>query len=79
MLQGESVVKAIENSGGGGGFVIMSYPTLVTPWTVACQEPVSRGFPSKKTGAGCHFLLQRIFLTQGSNLHLLHCGQILYH
>ena len=31
--------------------------------------------------AGCHFLLQRIFLTQGSNLHLLHllhCRQILY-
>ena len=26
----------------------------------------------KNTGAGCHFLLQRIFLTQWSNLHLLH-------
>ena len=28
---------------------------------------------------GCHFLLQEIFLTQGSNLGLLHCGRILYH
>ena len=31
---------------------------------------------------GCHFLLQGIFLTQGSNsclFHLLHCRQILYH
>ena len=28
---------------------------------------------------GCHFLLQRIFLTQGSNLVLLHCIQMLYH
>ena len=28
---------------------------------------------------GCHFLLQGIFLTQGSNLCLLHCRQILYH
>ena len=29
-------------------------------------------FPGKNTGVDCHFLLQRIFLTQGSNLHLLH-------
>ena len=27
--------------------------------------------PGKNTGAGCHFLLQEIFLTQGSNLCLL--------
>ena len=26
--------------------------------------------PGKNTGVGCHFLLQGIFLTQGSNLHL---------
>ena len=31
-----------------------------------------RNSPGKNTGVGCHFLLQRIFLTQGSNLHLLH-------
>ena len=36
-------------------------------------------FPGKNTGVGCHFLLQGIFLTQGSNLGLLHCRQILYH
>ena len=33
-------------------------------------------FPSKNTGVGCHSLLQGIFLTQGSNPHLLcllHC------
>ena len=35
--------------------------------------------PGKNTGVGCHFLLQRIFLTQGSNPDLLHCRQILYH
>ena len=28
---------------------------------------------------GCHFLLQRIFLTQGSNPGLPHCRQTLYH
>ena len=33
----------------------------------------------KKTRVGCHFLLQGIFLTQGSNSHLLYCWQILYH
>ena len=37
--------------------------------------------PGKNTGMGCHVPLQGIFLTQGSNphlLHLLHCRQILY-
>ena len=28
---------------------------------------------------GCHFLIQGIFLTQGLNLGLLHCRQVLYH
>ena len=35
--------------------------------------------PGKNTGVGCHALFQEIFPTQGSNLHLLHCRQILYH
>ena len=35
--------------------------------------------PGKNTGVDCHSLLQRIFPTQGSNLGLLHCRQILYH
>ena len=34
--------------------------------------------PSKNTGVGCHFLLQGIFPTQGSNPGLLHCRQTLY-
>ena len=38
-----------------------------------------RDFPSKNTGMGCHFLLQGIFPTQGSNPGLLHCRQTLYH
>ena len=29
-------------------------------------------FPGKSTGMGCHFLLQGIFLIQGSNSRLLH-------
>ena len=35
--------------------------------------------PGKNTGVSSHFLLQGIFLTQGSNLGLLHCRQIFYH
>ena len=35
--------------------------------------------PGENTGGGCHVLLQGIFSTQGSNLWLLHCRQILYH
>ena len=35
--------------------------------------------PGKNTGVGCHLILQGIFLTQGLNLDLLHCRQILYH
>ena len=34
---------------------------LLCPWD----------FSSQNTGVGCHFLLQGIFLTQGSNLHRL--------
>ena len=33
--------------------------------------------PGKNPRAGCHALLQGIFRTQGSNLGLLHCRQIL--
>ena len=46
--------------------------SFVTPWTIAHQAPLCMGFPGKNIGMGCHFLLQRIFLTQGSNVCLLH-------
>ena len=35
--------------------------------------------PGKNTGVGCHFLLQGIFPTWGSNLGLPHYKQILFH
>ena len=35
--------------------------------------------PGKNIGVGCYYLLQEIFSTQGSNLALPHCRQILYH
>ena len=37
------------------------------------------GFSRQEYGSGCHACLQGIFPTQGSNLYLLHCRQILYH
>ena len=54
------------------GLVTKSCLTLVTPWTIACQAPLSMGFPGKNTGVGCYFLLQGIFLTQGSNRCILY-------
>ena len=46
------------------------YPSrLLCPWNS----------PGKNTGVGCHSLLQGIFPTQGSNLGVLHCRQILYY
>ena len=46
----------------------LSPTRLLRPWD----------FPGKSTGVGCHFLLQKFFLTQGSNPGLLHCRQTLY-
>ena len=39
---------------------------FVTPWTITLQAPLSMGFPNQNTRVGSHFLLQRIFPTQGS-------------
>ena len=47
---------------------------FVNSWTVAYHAAPSTGM-----GVGCHFLLQRIFPTQGSNLGLPHFSQMLYH
>ena len=51
---------------------------FVTPWTVAHRILHLWNFLGKSTGVGCHFLLQGIFPTQGSNLGLQHCRQMLY-
>ena len=51
---------------------------FATLWTVVQQPFCPWGFPGKNTGVGCHFLLQGIFPTQGSNPGLLHWRQMLY-
>ena len=43
------------------------------------KSPLSWNSPGKNIGMGSRFLLQEIFLTEGSNPGLLHCSQILYH
>ena len=53
-------------------------PTLCNPWTVACQAPLSMGFPKQEYQSGLPFF-QGIFLTQGLIPCLLHWRQILYH
>ena len=37
------------------GLVIKSCPTLVTPWTVACQAPLSMGFSRQEYWRGLPF------------------------
>ena len=47
----------------------LSPARLLSPWD----------FPGNSTGVDCHFLLQEVFPTQGSNPGLPHCRQTLYH
>ena len=59
-------------------FLEVSATTLVkseseVPQSCLTLQPMN--FPGKVTGVGCHFLLQGILLTQGSNLGLQHCRQ----
>ena len=58
--------------------VTQSCPILVTPWTVACQAPLSMGFSRQEYWSGLPFSSPGLFPTQGSNLVLLHRRQALY-
>ena len=49
--------------------VIQMCPTLYDPLDYSPLSPWNS--PGKNTGVGYHVLLQRIFPTQGLNLHLL--------
>ena len=52
---------------------LQSCLTLCDPMDCSLPGSSIHGiFPGKNSGVGCHFLLQRIFLTQGSNPRLLH-------
>ena len=52
------------------GIVILG--KCLGPIALCAQScPTLLTFPCHNPGVGCHFLLQKIFLTQGSNLYLL--------
>ena len=51
-----SYKNKLEHSGGGGGVVAESCPTVATPWTVACQVPLSMGFSRQEYWRGLPFL-----------------------
>ena len=51
----------------------------MTPWTLACQAPLSMEFSRQNTGVCSCSLLWGVILTQGSISGLPHCRQILYH
>ena len=52
---------------------VLSHVQLIaTAWTVTHQSPLSMRFPRQEYWSGWPFLLQGIFLIQGSNLSLLH-------
>ena len=57
----------------GGGLVTQSCPSLLgTSQTVDPRLLCPRDCPGKNTGVGCHFLLQGLCPTLGSNLGLPH-------
>ena len=49
------------------------------PWAVACQIPLSMRLPKQEYWSGLSFPSPGDLSTQGLNLGLLHCRQILYH
>ena len=68
----------------GPGMVFNFFPSLnhvrlfVTPWLEPARFLRPWESPGRNTGVGCHFLLQGIFVPQGSSLGLLHCRWILH-
>ena len=61
------------------GCLLNHVQLCVMPWTVACQATLPMKVSRQEYWNGLRFLLQGIFLTQGLNPGLMHCGQILYH
>ena len=52
--------------------------SFATPWTIACQAPLTMEFSRQEHWCGLPFLSAGIFPTQGSNPSLPHHRQILY-
>ena len=59
--------------------VTKSCPTLVTPYCSLPDSFCPWGFPGENTGVSCHFFLQGLFPTQGSNPISFTGRRVLYH
>ena len=60
--------------------VTQSCPTLCDRMDCSLSGSSIHGiFQERILELGCHFFLQRIFVTQGLNWGLLHCRQVLYY
>ena len=68
-----SGVKLLNGNDSSGGLDAMLCLTLVTPWTVACQAPLSTGFSRQGHCSGVPFPSPGDLPTQGLSLGLLHC------
>ena len=78
VLQNHKTIFAVLNSTACSVMSNSLWPHRLQSTGLLC----SWNFLGTNTEVGCHFLFQGIFLTQGSNPHLLcllHCRQILYH
>ena len=51
----ENSCLSLLEAAAGGGLVAKSRPTLETPWTVACQIPLSKGFSRQEYWSGLPF------------------------
>ena len=77
MTNVDSVLKSRDIEHNMNTKLLSRVQLFATPWAVACTRLLHPwDFLDKSTGVGCHFLLQGIFPTQGSNPGLLHCRQI---
>ena len=61
-----------------GGLVAKSCLALATPWTIACQAPLSMGFSRLEYWSGLPFPSPEDLPDPGIEPGLLHCKQILY-
>ena len=61
-----------------GGLFAQSCPTLATPWTIAHQPPLSKGFPRQEYWSRLPFPSPGDLPDPGINPGLLHCRWILF-
>ena len=59
----------------GDLYVLSHVRRFVTPWTVACQAPLSTEFARQANWSRCHFLLQMVTWGQEYSCDIKCCGE----